>query len=166
MTIASGATNLLVIGVDRIADIAMKDEAHVRLVDTHAKGDGGHDDLDAILHKRYLDTIAIACRQTGVIKGAGYASLRQGCRDLLGMLPRGRVDDAWFLCRDHSFHQGALFHIAIGEGLHTKPDIGTVEAPHDDAGCAQPQTAHNLVTNWRRGGGRQCQHAWVAHSFH
>ena len=39
--VASGAADLLVVGLDRRRHVGMDDEAHVRLVDAHAEGDGG-----------------------------------------------------------------------------------------------------------------------------
>ena len=42
--IAPGAASLLIIGFDVAWQIEMGDEAHVRFVDAHAKGDGGGND--------------------------------------------------------------------------------------------------------------------------
>jgi hypothetical protein len=42
--VAAGAAGLLVVGLDGLRQVEVGDEAHVRLVDAHAEGDGGDDD--------------------------------------------------------------------------------------------------------------------------
>jgi hypothetical protein len=42
--VAAGAAGLLVVGLDALRQVQVGDEAHVRLVDAHAEGDGGDDD--------------------------------------------------------------------------------------------------------------------------
>ena len=37
--VAAGAADLLVVALDRLRQVGMDDEAHVRLVDAHAEGD-------------------------------------------------------------------------------------------------------------------------------
>ena len=44
LPIAPGPADFLVISVERRRQIGMKDKAHIRLVDAHAKSDGGADD--------------------------------------------------------------------------------------------------------------------------
>jgi hypothetical protein len=41
LPVAAGAAGLLVVGLDRLGQVEMRDEAHVGLVDAHAEGDGG-----------------------------------------------------------------------------------------------------------------------------
>ena len=46
--VAAGAAGLLVVALDALRQVEMRDEAHVGLVDAHAEGDGG-DHHDAVL---------------------------------------------------------------------------------------------------------------------
>src|SRR5674476_1505125 len=41
LAVAARAAGLLIIGLDALGQIEMRDEAHVRLVDAHAERDGG-----------------------------------------------------------------------------------------------------------------------------
>ena len=51
--VAAGAAGFLVIALDALGQIEVRDEAHVGLVDAHAEGDGG-DHHDALLAQEAL----------------------------------------------------------------------------------------------------------------
>jgi hypothetical protein len=69
------------------------DGADVSLVDAHAKGDRGDDDLEAALQKRMLHALALLRRQAGVIGGAGEAFVGEFLGDFFGLLARRRIED-------------------------------------------------------------------------
>ena len=50
LVVTAGAAGLLVIAFDALGNVVMDDEADIRFVDAHAKGDGGYDHVD-ILHQ-------------------------------------------------------------------------------------------------------------------
>ena len=54
----------------------MYDEAHIRLVDSHAEGDGGHDDVD-ILHEE-----VVLCLRTQLRFQSGMVGC---CLDIVGL---------------------------------------------------------------------------------
>ncbi len=52
-SVSSGASGLLIIAFDALRNVVMDDETHVRLVDSHSKGDGGDNDVD-LLHQKLV----------------------------------------------------------------------------------------------------------------
>ena len=67
LAVAAGAARLLVIGLQAAGQIVVDDEADVGLVDAHAEGVGGGDDLDPAAHEGLLGLAAVVGQQAGVI---------------------------------------------------------------------------------------------------
>src|SRR3954451_241792 len=67
VSIAPGATDLLVVGVDRVGEAGVEDEADVRLVDPHPEGGGGDDRLDLVVHEGVLQLAASLGTEAGVV---------------------------------------------------------------------------------------------------
>ena len=51
--VTAGASGLLVVAFETLGHVVVDHEAHVRFVDAHAEGDGGHDDL-GFLHQEVI----------------------------------------------------------------------------------------------------------------
>ena len=94
LAVAAGAAGLLVVGLDALRQIEMRDEAHVGLVDAHAEGDGGDDD-DAVLAQEALLVARADAARPGRRDRAGRQSRRRepGGR-LLDLRARQAIDDA------------------------------------------------------------------------
>ncbi len=58
VAVAAGAADLLVVGLDRGGQGVVDDGADVGLVDAHAEGDGGDDDLELAGEELGLDALA------------------------------------------------------------------------------------------------------------
>ena len=58
LAVASGAADLLVVGLDGAGKRDVDDGADVGLVDAHAEGDGGDDDLELAGEEVALDAVA------------------------------------------------------------------------------------------------------------
>ena len=67
-TIPPGPADLLVIAFDALGQIVVQNEAHIRLIDTHAEGDSGDDDLDIVTDKGLLVAAALDVLQAGMIR--------------------------------------------------------------------------------------------------
>ena len=63
LAIAPGATGFLVVGLHGLGHIQVRDEAHVRFVDAHAKGDGGDDDHRSSRRKRAWCSARMSARR-------------------------------------------------------------------------------------------------------
>ena len=98
LAVAAGAAGFLVIGLDALRQIEMRDEAHVGLVDAHAERDGG-DDHDAVLVD---EAILVAGALTGIearmIGQRRDAGLGQRSRGILDLGARQAIDDAGIAC--------------------------------------------------------------------
>lgn len=103
--VAAGAANLLVVAFEGCGHAGMNHGADIGLVDAHAKGDGGDDDLDFSSLEGSLDTFAGVGVEAGVVGGGGNpacpalaardAARSQFFGQLLRLLARSCVDDGW-----------------------------------------------------------------------
>ena len=66
--VTPGAPGLLVIALDALGQVQMRDKAHVRLVYAHAEGDGRHHDDALFAHETALVQLARARVQAGVVR--------------------------------------------------------------------------------------------------
>ena len=73
--VAAGAAGLLVVALDGLGQVVVDDEAHVALVDAHAEGDGGDDDVHLVAREGVLDAPPLVRRQAGVV-GGGVDAVR------------------------------------------------------------------------------------------
>jgi len=71
----------------------MADEAHVRLVDAHAEGDGGDDDHAILVDEAVLIGLAGARVQPGMIGQRADAGLVQRLRRVLDLRARQAIHD-------------------------------------------------------------------------
>ena len=92
--IAPGAADLLVVALDAFGQIVMQDKAHIRLVDAHAKGNGGDDDLGIVADEGFLVAAALVILQPGVIGADRVAVALQIGGQFIHLLAREAVDDA------------------------------------------------------------------------
>ena len=110
--VAAGAPRLLIVGLDAFRHVVVDDEAHVRLVDAHAEGVGGHHHRHPVGDEVALRPPASVGQHAAVVGDRdrpGFrtvspgrrAQLRHGAVDRLGerfgFLARGAVHDARIL---------------------------------------------------------------------
>ena len=92
----------------------MNDPPHVRFVDAHPKGHGGHDALDAAREEVVVRLFTVVVAQSGMICSYGRAlgsELLEGGRRRLDLVPRRAVDEG-----------GA---VALAQGLGDVPEYCT-----------------------------------------
>ena len=74
LAIAAGPAGFLIVGLEGPWQIKMSDKPNVRFVDSHAEGDGGHDNDSFIPEKQRLMGRTQLCTQASVI-GIGVEAL-------------------------------------------------------------------------------------------
>ena len=93
-TVTAGTACLLIIPFERLRDIVVDDEAHIGFVDTHAKGYGGHDDID-FLHEEVILGLRTRLRvETGVVALRLDVVGAKHLGQVFHLLSRQAVDDA------------------------------------------------------------------------
>jgi hypothetical protein len=91
--VAPGAADLLIIALDRIGRIGVGDEAHVRLVDAHAEGDGRHHDDALARKKRVLMRRALLAALPCVIGQRVEAEAAKIAREHIHLATRVAIND-------------------------------------------------------------------------
>ena len=134
----------------------MDDEPHVGLVDAHAEGVGGHDDLEPAFHKRLLGPASLVGQQAGVID-AGAALGLPGHRlgDLFGPFAGRGVDDSrpGRLPEELQQHVGLL---ALGpRALDLVEEVRPREAGDEGPRLAEVELLNDVAADLVGGGGRQ-----------
>ena len=132
----------------------MADEAHVRLIDTHAEGDGGDHHHAIFLQEGVLVTRARAGVQPGVIGQRLEAVLAQELAECLRLLARAAIDDAALaaMCLEEI---GDLL-AAPGFRPHRQPQVGPVEAMHEHRWLAPEQLIEDVGAGARIRRGGEC----------
>ena len=92
--VAAGAAGFLLVVLERLRRAGVHDEAHVGSVDAHAEGDGGDDDVGALVDEGVLVARALVVGQAGVVGHRLVAGVGQRRRRLVDVLARDAVDDA------------------------------------------------------------------------
>ena len=74
LAVAAGPAGFLIVGLEGFWQIKMSDKPNVRFVDSHAEGDGGHDNDSFIPEKQCLMGRSQLCAQASMI-GIGVEAL-------------------------------------------------------------------------------------------
>ena len=157
--IAAGAPGLLIVGLHALWQISVGHEAHVRLVDAHAEGDGGDDDHPVVALKAVLMAPAHIAGQPRVIGQRVKARLGQLPRRLLDLAPRQAIDDARLV--PMAVQKRLQVRARATLHLHPVANVGPVKAADEAPGLIEPQTGSDLPAgaHVRRGGKRHARHA-------
>src|SRR6478736_4939114 len=93
-TIAPGSPELLIIALHRARHVVMHHEAHVRLVDAHAEGDGSDDHVDLVVLEGVLHFRSHARVEPSVVVTGAHAVFLQILGGGLDGFARQTIDDA------------------------------------------------------------------------
>src|SRR5215831_15607769 len=87
--VTSSASDLLVVGIDRITDLIMIHKAYIAFVDAHAERSSRDNNLKLVVHKRLLRLLTILCPHASMIGSCFYALLAEGLSQLFCMFACG-----------------------------------------------------------------------------
>ena len=161
-TVAPGAAGFLVVTLDVLRQIEVRDEAHVGLVDAHAERDGGHHHDPVLAQETVLVAPAHRGVEPGVVGQRRDAFRFEPGRGLVDLLARLAIDDAGLalvLVVDEAQQLGArvvFFDDRIAQ-------VWPVEAADEDARVLQLQPRDDVGPRQVVGGGgqRNARHAFV-----
>ena len=151
--VASGAAGLLVIGLEALRQVEVRDEADVRLVDTHAEGDGGDHDDPLLLEEPVLVPGPHRLVEAGVVRQRLVARGREALGDILDPGAGQAVDDARIAAvpaPDEGVELGGRAVLG-GDGV---ADVGAVETGGEHAPIVEAQALDDVALGGLiRGGG-------------
>ena len=156
LAIPPGPAGFLVISLYAFGNVVVDDKTDIRLVDAHAEGDGGHDDVHLFREELVLVLRPGLGIQAGVIgKGADAVDAQQLCH-FLHLFPAEAIDDARLA--------GVLADKAddVFLRLHFVPDfiiqVGTVEGRAEHLGILDAQVLEDVALDLRGGRGGEGDH--------
>ena len=122
----------------------MGDKPHVRLVDPHAKGDGGNDDDAVLAQKPFLVCCPRVGRQAGVVGHGIKTGIAKPLSRSLDLLARQAVHHPGLIGM-LLLQKAQQLLLGIAALAHPVADIGPVKAGDKPGRVAQGQPLHNLV---------------------
>ena len=153
LAVAPGAADLLVVRLDAAGQIGVQHVAHVRLVDAHAEGDGGHHHHSHIGHESVLVRLPVLLVHACVVWKRAHAVRRQHGGGLLRLPARQAVHDAALALVARQKVPGLAFPLLFQ--LHRQPDVGAVEAQDERLHLAAEQALGDVLASDGVGGGGQ-----------
>ena len=131
LAVTTGASDLLVVRVQRLRDVGVNHEPHVRLVDAHAEGRRRDHDIQLVPEELLVHPLAVGRAQPTVVRRGAHPPRREGLLVPPGVLAGGDVHQARPLLLLHLLHHGTTLAVVVDEPLHHQLDVGSVE-PLDD----------------------------------
>ncbi|MCY1237797.1 hypothetical protein D9M72_505060 [compost metagenome] len=160
--VAPGAADLLVVAVQRVGDVGVNDEADVGFVDAHAEGGGGHHHVQFVVEELLVDAVPLALLPAGVVGLSARAQGSEFGRVGLGVLAGGGVQQAGAFELGHLLGDGAALVLVCVVADHFEPDVGPVEAVHQDQRVHHVQALLDLLAHRRRSSGGKADDGRVA----
>ena len=160
LTVATGAADLLVVGVERDRRVGVEHPAHVGLVDPHAERDRGRDDPRRAVQELRHRPAPRGGAQPGVVQRCPLARGHERLPRGLGARVGGGVDDPRAAELARGLRDQPLLVMARARVLDGELDVRPVEVTDHLLGVAQPEPPADLAPHRRRrGGGERDPHA-------
>ena len=141
--VAAGPARFLIVAFDVLGHLVVDDVADVALVDAHAEGIGGDDDLYLVVRKGVLHGPAHVITETGMVMTGFDAAPRQFLIDPVYFLARRRIDDAAVFLMLLDVGQGKV-ELAV-RADDAEIEVRPVEAADKDAFLLQAQEVHHIL---------------------
>jgi hypothetical protein len=149
--VSAGTARFLVVVLDGLRQVAVKDEADVGFVDAHAEGDGGDDDVDVVPVEGFLVPGPLQVPEAGVVGEGLDAVAGEEGGGRFHVFSGGAVDDAGF--PGVLFQEGEDLIIEAAFWQDAVVEIGPVERrPHLER-VAQTELADRVPLDLLGGGG-------------
>ena len=136
--VAAGAAGLLLVVLERLGRAGVHDEAHVGSIDAHAEGDGGDDDVGALVDEGVLVAGALVVGQPGVIRRPPCGRRRRAPRRS-GRRPCARCSRRCPLRRDARSSTASSCCSRDEARPHAVDQVRPIEAADEHERVAQPE---------------------------
>src|SRR5436305_139255 len=161
--ITASTARLLVIPLEVARQVIVDDRAHVRLADTHTKGDGGHEYRHIVADETFLVLAPLLTGEARVVGQSADTVMGKGKTELIDALAALAVDDngrLWLLTQE-------LQQFAIGAFVlwaNFVIDVGPIKTGDVYVGIAEFELGEDIVAHalGRGSSERQHWHLWIA----
>ena len=150
-SVASCASDLLIITLDALRQIEVNDEAHIRLVDAHAERDGGDDDLRVVADERLLILFSFDILQPRVIRTCGIFFGGEIRGEFVHLLARETINDARLVFVAIEEFDHLTDRLALANDFDV--EILAVETGDEFIRGRKFERVANILPHARRGGG-------------
>ena len=104
LSVASGTTRLLEIGLDGIGTIVVDDQTDIGFVDAHTEGIGSYHDTHAVVLPVALSTVLVGMVESGMIEGGRESCVGEVFGNLASMATAAHIDDGRACCLAEETH--------------------------------------------------------------
>ena len=162
--ISAGATGFLIVTFQTLGHIVVDDIAHIRLVNTHTKSDGGHNHV-RFLHQEVILVLnpGLGVQTSMIRQRTDFVNLQKSSQ-FLYLLTAQAVYDARFarMVLDELHH---LFIDILGLFADFIIEVGTVEGGNEHFSLFHSQILLDIALHLGCGGGSQCNHRHFLSDF-
>ena len=152
--VATGTPRFLIVTFEALGNVVVDDEAHVGLVDAHAEGDGGHDDVNLFHQELVLVFLAGLAVQSGMVRQRLDAVDSKGLGQFLHFLAAEAVHDARLVRVLLDVFDDVLDDI-LGFRAYFIVQVRAVERRLEDLRVHDFEVLHDVVLHLHRGCGSQ-----------
>ncbi|VVN41375.1 hypothetical protein PS682_05506 [Pseudomonas fluorescens] len=152
-TITAGTPGFLVVRLEGLGQVHVRDEAHVGLVDAHAERNGGHHDQAFLVEEALLVSRTRFVGQAGVIRQRRVALLAQERRHFVDLLARQAIDNPRIAAPLGEERQQLLARLLLGHDA--VENVRPVETRQEALGVLQMQALDDFFAGALVGSGRQ-----------
>ena len=151
--IPAATPGFLVVRLEGLGQVQVRDEPHVGLVDAHAERHGRDHDQAFLVEEALLVMGSGFVGQAGVIRQRREALLTEEHRHFVDFLARQAVDDAGIAAAFGEERQQLLARLLLGDDA--VEDVRSVEARQESFGVLQMQTVDDFFAGALVGGSGQ-----------
>ena len=157
--IAPGSTDFLGVVFERFREVVVIDGSNVRLIDAHAKGDGGANDRDLAGHEGVLDFGTGLGTESGVVGACGEVVAFEKGGEGFGPVLQGGVDDGGLNGGGLEAVEKVLLALVTGDWSDNEIEIGPVKGELMVIFFFDLEVATDITGYLGRGGGGEAEDA-------
>ena len=153
-----GTARLLIVAFQVLGHVVVDDKPDVGLINAHAKGVGGHHDLDTVIEEIVLVFPADLRVQLGVVGCRPDTPALEQAGRLVHLFGGAAIDDARMVALPQDIIQQDTGLLAGQGTAGLKIEVGAVKACRHLIGVFQGQMGADVIPDVSRGGGRERPH--------
>ena len=149
--VTAAPPGFLVVGFHVLGHVVMNHIPHIRFVDTHAEGVGGHHHRGVVIEEFFLTPPPLVVTETGVIAGDRNTFFEQHLVEIVHFFAGGGIDNPRLIAVGPHIGKDKFFFVFAPQ--HLEAEVRPVKAGDIDSRVLQVQEAANIGFYFFRGGG-------------